>query len=394
MKVVVPNIPDLVSNLTEILESGWLTQGKYCESFESLGAKMAGTKYAVACTNATTGLDLVLRTMDPGIVLLPTNTHFATLLAVENAGHRPLLVDVDKYSLMMTVSSVQETYKFLDFKEVIQVRAIIYVSIGGNLSPDILQLKSLCSTKGIDLIEDCAHSHGSKVWGSPIADICFPHVSGGIGYAGVFSYYPTKVAFGSEGGLITTNNQRLYEQLQRLKWFGRTDHTSFEDSYSFLGLNAVMGDIQACICAHTTALLPSAIEARKSIALRYDSVLKERHKEWEIYFPHLRDDHLPNYYKYIITHHGTCDYARDALRVRLRDEGFDLEMPVFNPPLHSQPYVVKRHRYFTSGQEFPEADWGCKNHSCIPINPAMTSSQVDKVCQALEIWQERDLAKR
>ena len=84
-----------------------------------------------------------------------------------------------------------------------QTAAVIAVHIGGLISPDVPTLAELCAQHGVELVEDAAHAHGSALDG---------RAAGTFGIAGAFSFYPTKVMAGGEGGMIVTNNPTIDEE--------------------------------------------------------------------------------------------------------------------------------------------------------------------------------------
>ena len=187
----------IAERIQEVLASGQLTLGKYGAEFEAQFAKFCGVPHAIAVNSGTSSLEIILRALDVQgqDVLVPTNTFFATAAAVVHAGGRPVLVDMDPESFAVKPEDVEQCLTP-------KTAGIIVVHIGGIVSKRILELQDLARRKGLWLVEDAAHAHGSS----------FNNVkAGAFGIASSFSFYPTKVMTSGEGGMILTRDNRLVD---------------------------------------------------------------------------------------------------------------------------------------------------------------------------------------
>ncbi len=184
-----------------------LGESKYTKEFEDRFANMSDSKYALACSNGTTAIELALKAIDVKgkKVLIPSNTFFATSVAVTNAGGIIELLDMEPNSFSIDI-------KDLEKKITPEVGAVIIVHIGGIISHDISKILNVCRENKVPLVEDAAHAHFS---------LKGTHRAGSIGDIGTFSFFPTKVMTTGEGGMITTNNKDYYEKMKSLKNFGR-----------------------------------------------------------------------------------------------------------------------------------------------------------------------------
>ena len=126
-------------------------------------------------------------------MLVPTNTFFATAAAVVHAGGNPVLLDMDPESFSVRPDVVEKNLTP-------KTAGVIVVHIGGIVSAQMPALVELAKRKGLWLVEDAAHAHGSSL-GSTKA--------GAFGIASSFSFYPTKVMTSAEGGMIVTNDDRI-----------------------------------------------------------------------------------------------------------------------------------------------------------------------------------------
>ena len=184
-----------------------LGESKYVSEFEAKFGKLINSKYTIACSNGTTAIELALKAIDVKgkKVIIPSNTFFATSVAVTNSGGIVELVDMESDSFSICP-------KDLKSKLTPDVGAVIIVHIGGIISHKISKIVDLCKKMNVPLIEDAAHAHLSYRG---------KYTAGTIGDIGCFSFFPTKVMTTGEGGIVSTNNKRFYEKMKSLKNFGR-----------------------------------------------------------------------------------------------------------------------------------------------------------------------------
>lgn len=176
---------EILAEIEEILTTGQLTLGKYGRQFEEEFAGYLGTKYAVAVNSGTSALEIILRALDieGHSVIVPTNTFFATPASVIHAGGKVIFADMAD-NLCLDPDSVKQSIRE-------DTKAVILVHIGGLVPPQVREIKDICQRKGLFLIEDAAHAHGSAVDGQK---------AGTFGIAAAFSFYPTKVILDNLGG--------------------------------------------------------------------------------------------------------------------------------------------------------------------------------------------------
>ena len=181
----------ILKDISGILDSGMLTQGKYVAKFEDKFKKEINTKHAVATSSCTSALEIAIKSL--GLkntnILVTTNTWMSCANVILLTGNRPVFVDINPDTLnMCTVDLINK----LD-----NISAILWVHMAGLISPDFFKVKNICDKKNIRIIEDCAHAHGATIKGK---------MAGSLGDVGCFSFYPTKIMATGEGGMITTNN--------------------------------------------------------------------------------------------------------------------------------------------------------------------------------------------
>ena len=165
-----------------------------------------------------------------------------------------------------------------------ETAAVIAVHIGGLISPALPALAELCHDRGVHLVEDAAHAHGSTLGGRS---------AGTFGIAGAFSFYPTKVIAGGEGGIIVTDDEAIVEAAHTYRDQGKGSFLA--NFHTRLGANWRMSEPHAAIVQSQLARLDEFIAARQSLAKRYDAAADDLG---------LRPLRIPadahcNYYKYI-----------------------------------------------------------------------------------------------
>ena len=348
----------IAGRIQEILESGQLTLGKYGKAFEEEFAKLCGVSHAVAVNSGTAALEISLRALDVAgkDVLVPANTFFATVAAVVHAGARPVLMDTD---LDTFGTAPEEVERRLTPK----TAGFVVVHVGGLVSPRMGELQALAKRKGLFLVEDAAHAHGSSYEGT---------MAGAFGTAGAFSFYPTKVMTAGEGGMITTDDARIADEARIYRDQGKASFTV--NAHTRLGYNWRMSEPNAVIGLRHLLRLPEMIAGRQRVAALYDTALKD--------FVGLEPLSVPpgavcNYYKYVALLKEPRD--RTALKAELREKyGVSLTGEVYEDPIQKQPIFEQY-----ADSPLPDSERACAGHICLPVFGGMTEDQAHQVIDAL-----------
>lgn len=190
--------------LKEPLMSGWLTSGPKVREFEQLFAERHGVKHALAVTSATTALHLALVALDikeGDEVIVPAFTWVSTANVVLYCGAKVVFVDIDPFTFNIDAEDLSKRITS-------KTKAIIPVYLFG-LCADMDKIKEIAGN--IPLIEDGACAAGASYKGTP---------AGGLGTIGCFSFHPRKSVTTGEGGMITTNDDKLAEIMGMLRNHG------------------------------------------------------------------------------------------------------------------------------------------------------------------------------
>jgi dTDP-4-amino-4,6-dideoxygalactose transaminase len=349
----------IAERIQEVLASGQLTLGKYGEEFERQFARFCGTQHAVAVNSGTSALEIILRALrvQGQDVLVPTNTFFATAAAVIHAGGRPVFVDMDPESFGVRPEDLE---KRLTSK----TAGLLVVHIGGIVSRRLPELQLWAIKRGLWLVEDAAHAHGSSYQGVH---------AGAFGVAGSFSFYPTKVMTSGEGGMIVTNTASIAEEARIHRDQGKASFTV--NAHVRMGYNWRMSEPHAIIGLRHLERLPAMIEDRQRVAALYDRELRTFKNLAAVTIP---PDGVCNYYKYMAVLHERRD--RKALKLQLREQyGVSLAGEVYEEPLHKQPVFEE---YVSA--PLPVAEEYCARQVCLPIFSGMEERDALQVVRALK----------
>jgi perosamine synthetase len=349
---------DVSRMVSEALASGAMTLGPRTLELEQSFAKRHDAPHAVAVASGTAALEIALRIMgvEGREVVVPTNTFFATAAAVLHAGGRVRFADVDPDTLSLSVSTVQAALRP-------DTAAVVLVHIGGAVAPSSPAIAALCAERGIQLLEDAAHAHGSDLDGRP---------AGSFGRAAAYSFYPTKVMAAGEGGMITTGDEtvdveaRIYRDQGKAGFLGG-DHVRLGYAWRMSELHAAVGIVQL-------RRLDEFLDTRRRVAHRYDQQLAS--------IPGITP--LPasgragsNYYKYLALLDPGIDRA-ELKRTLREDHGIGMSGEVYASPLHQQPVFLD-----IADGPLPVAEDVCARHVCLPVHSDMTDDEADQVVAAL-----------
>jgi perosamine synthetase len=349
---------DIGARIDQMLHTGALTLGDNTREFESAFASVHQAPFAVAVSSGTAALEIVLRAV--GVagrdVIVPANTFAATAFAALGAGARPVFADIDPATLALGVETVSAALTP-------ETAAVVLVHIGGLITPEITALRELCERRGVALVEDAAHAHGSTHAGVH---------AGSYGVAGTFSFYPTKVITSGEGGMIVTADERIRDEALAYRDQGKAGFLG--NLHVRQGYAWRMSELHAAVGLVHLRRLDEFLAVRERVAARYAEGLRALDRLTPLAPP---ADGRSNYYKYIVMLDDGLDRAQ--LKAELK-ERFDVSLAgeVYETPLHQQPVF----EHLARGP-LPVAERVCARHICLPVHSDMTDDEVDRVLAAL-----------
>ena len=260
---------DDIDAVVKVLKGNFLTQGPKVKEFEDKFAEYVDAKYAVAVNNATSGLHLAVLALylKKGERVITTPITFAASAnCIRYVGGQVWFADIDKDTYLL---SLESTRKLIESKPKGFFKGIIAVDFAG-LPINLESFKELANEHDLWIIEDACHAPGSFFTDSKgIVQKC-----GNAKYAdvGVFSFHPVKHIACGEGGMVTTNSEKIYKKLISLRTHGITKENMAEDHGGWfyemqeLGFNYRLTDIQCALGITQLAKNNKGVIRRNEIA--------------------------------------------------------------------------------------------------------------------------------
>ena len=324
--------------VSRVLLSGNHATGETVGEFEKRLSSFVGVRGGVATNSGTSALHATLLALGVKAgdeVIMPSFVCTALINAVNYAGARPVLADVDEDNFN------------IDYKSVLarltkKTKAVIIPHMFG-LPVDIKPFLGL----GIYIIEDCAQSLGAEAGGKK---------TGSAGHAAIFSFYATKLISTGHGGMLTSNSKTILGRARDLLDFDERKNYKIRFNYH-------MTDFQAALGISQLDRLKEFIRKRIEKASYYD----RRLYELPIKLPAKKTN---IYYRYVIR----VNKDAGAIISRLKRRGIEAKRPVFKP----------LHRYFgLEKRSFPAAERVFKEAISLPIYPDLKDSDMQKTADTL-----------
>ena len=334
-----------------VLRSGWYILGSELENFEREFAEYLGAKFCVGVNSGLDALTLTLRALEIGAgaeVIVPANTYIATALAVTANGAVPVFVEPDDfYNLDAEKISAAVTEK---------TRAIIAVHLYGQAAA-MDKISAVAEKFNLQLVEDCAQSHGAKFRGK---------MTGTFG-AGCFSFYPTKNlgAFG-DGGAVVTDDENFARKIKMLRNYG----SEIKYRNELAGVNSRLDEIQAALLRVKLRHLDELTAERKNIARRYLAEIKNP----KIILPKILSGAEHVWHQFVVRTEN-----RDAFQKYLARENIQTVIHYPIPPHLAECYAGFG---FKRG-DFPVAEKFAGEVLSLPLFNGMTAAEIDFVVEVL-----------
>jgi len=303
-----------VSAVRRVILSGWVTQGPEVQAFEREFAAFTGAPFACAVSSCTTALHLALRALgaDSGSeVVTVSHSFIATANAIRYCGATPVFVDFDARTFNIDPARIEAALTR-------RTAAIPCVHQLG-MPCDLPAVLDVAKRVGVPVIEDAACAAGSEIrWNGQWERIGRPR-----GDIACFSFHPRKLVTTGDGGMLTTSNPEWDAQFRRWRQHGMSltdlarhgSDTVEHESYTDLGYNYRLTDIQAAIGREQLSRLPEVLVRRRQLAARYASLLAATGFE----APYEPDWARSNWQSFCVRLPARC--GQQAVMQRMLDEG-------------------------------------------------------------------------
>ena len=357
-----------IAALQDVLMSGWITTGPKNQELEEAFCQLTGNQHAIAVCSATAGMHVTLMALDIGPgdeVITPSQTWVSTLNMIVLLGATPVMIDVDKDTLMVTPEAVEAAITP-------RTKAIIPVHYAG--APcDIDAIHAIGERHGIPVIEDAAHAAGTY------------YKNRHVGWKGtaIFSFHAIKNMTCAEGGLIVTDDDELASRIRSLKFHGlgvdaydrQTHGRAPQAEVITPGFKYNLADINAALALVQLEKLSHANQRRTEIAQRYLRELADTPFK-PLSVPTW--DHQHAWHLFIIrVDEAACGISRDALMEKLKAMGIGTGLHF--RAAHTQKYYRERFPEVS----LPNTEWNSARICSLPLFPDMTDDDVTRVISAL-----------
>jgi dTDP-4-amino-4,6-dideoxygalactose transaminase len=343
--------------IQDVLKNGWFILGKNLERFETAFASFCGVPYAIGVGSGTEALHLSLLACDlkPGDeVITVANTCVPTIAAISFAGGIPVFIDIDRETKTMDPNRIEERISN-------RTKVILPVHLYGQCA-NMHAINSIAERFGLQVIEDCAQAHGSKINGS---------MAGSMGDFGCYSFYPSKNlgAYG-DAGMVVCRDEILAHRIKKLRNYGQSQRYVHESK----GLNSRLDDIQAAILSAKLLFLDGENNRRREIAAMYTEAFRDL--DW-IATPSEAPGRYHVFHLYVVRVPERKSFQEHLLK---HNVSTFIHYPV---PIHRQPAYVE---CLNQAEFLPLTDEQAPQLVSLPIYPELTDDQVVHVIQTVSSW--------
>lgn len=341
-----------ITAIQNVLESGFIAEGKQVREFEKLLCKYIGIKFGCAANSGTSSLHLALNCLNlqpNDEIILPSYLCTAPLNAINYTGAKPVLTDINKDDFTINIDVLEKKISK-------KTKAIIVPHMFGApadmdlINSLIIQKKKFVDTD-IAVIEDCAHSLGAKYKSNPV---------GSLGDFSVFSFYATKLVGVGFGGMVCTNRKKIFDKIRDLINFDERDNYIVRFNYKMSNLTAAIGIEQL-------KKLNYSIERRRQIAEKYNQLLKDT----DLILPVEKKYAHHIYYRYIVL----VPRKLNSIINYLQTKNIETKSPVYNP-LHR--YLKLENKYFKN------TEYVQQKALSLPIYALLKDSEIAYICENIK----------
>ncbi len=362
-----------IQQVIDVLRSGWITTGPKATEFERRFCERVGCQHAIALSSATAGMHLLLHAMDIGPgdeVITPSLTWVSTVNMIVARGATPVLVDVDRDTLMTTADLIEPHISR-------RTRLIVPIHFAG-AALDLDKIQGLSVARGIPLVEDTAHAIGSAYKNRMI---------GQQGTA-IFSFHPIKNLTTAEGGMFCTDDKSLAERIRRLKFHGlgvdafdrETQQRAPQAEVLEPGFKYNLPDMNAALGIGQLARLEVMDRKRTALAADYQNQLDAVDEIEPLGLPDYPMQHSWHLFVVRLNVERT-GLERDAFMDALREKriGTGLHFRA----VHSQKYY-RDHMPLLPEGGLPNTEWNSERILSLPLFPDMRQEDVSRVVAAIK----------
>lgn len=362
-----------IEAVLSVMKSDFLTQGPITPEFEKAISKYTKSKYSVAVINATSALHIAciaLGVKKGDLVWTSPISFVASANCAKYCGAEVDFVDIDNNTYNISISALEEKLKSAKKKNKLP-KVLIPVHLSGQ-SCDMESIKNLSKQYGFKIIEDASHAIGGsyksqKIGSCEFSDIC------------VFSFHPVKIITTCEGGVCTTNDEKLYRKMYNLRSHGIVRHQ--EDMLNEkhgdwyyeqidLGYNYRLNDLQAALGLSQLKRLDDFVEKRNKIHSKYNEIF---YCDNNLQIPFQDSLTQSSFHLYILRIKKYGSLNRKQVFEKLRNNAVFVNVHYI--PIYRQPYYTKNY----SLKDFPNSELYYEEAISLPIFPGLSENDIDNI---------------
>ena len=275
-----PNFSNhLISKVVKVIKSGKInyTFGIQGSEFEKKFSKFVGNKYSIALCNGTAALEVAIKSLNfpkKSRIMVPARSFFSSASCIVNTGHIPVFVDIDPLTQNISINDLKKKINS-------NIKAIICVHLGG-LPCDMKKIRNLLNRRKIKIIEDCSQAHGASINNKQV---------GSFGEVATWSFCTDKIISTlGEGGMISTDNKKIYEYCKRYINHGtalskKSSSEKFIYNKDIFGTNLRITEIQSVAGIEQLKNIKKIQKKREKIAKDYFKIFSMYRDYLSCYMP-------------------------------------------------------------------------------------------------------------
>jgi len=347
----------------DCLKTEWISSsGSYIDLFEKKWGDYCKKKHAVSVTSGTAALIIALKSLElksGDEVILPSFTIISCVIAVLEAGGKPVLVDCDLSTWCMIPNEIEK-------KITKKTKAILVVHMFGHPA-DMDKINQVVQGKKILIIEDAAEAHGSKYKNKNV---------GSFGYISCFSFYVNKLITTGEGGMALTNDKKIFHRMKNLRNLAFNNSQRF--SHNEIGYNYRITNIQAAVGLSQLEKLNEHIKIKRKNTLLYNQILNSYNLP--IFLPTEQKWAKSTFWMYGIMLNEDCKISAKQLAKKLWENKIETR-PLFLG-MHEQPIFKKMNLF--KNESYPNTEKLSEFGLYLPSGLKLNKYKIQKVCRTLK----------
>jgi perosamine synthetase len=347
-----------IKAVTDVLETGMLVQGKEVEKLENAIAQYIGVNHVIAVSNGTATMHIMLKALGIGPddeVIVPAFSYVATANVVELVGAKPVFVDIDIQTFNIDSSQIES-------KITPKTKAILAVHEFG-LAVNVSEIEAICKKHKLLFLEDAACALGASLNNKK---------TGSFGHSASFSLHPRKAITSGEGGLITTNDDKLAEKCRILRNHG-VDLKKGKRGFVEAGFNYRMTDFQAALVGSQFSRFEEILIQKNKIASRYINEMVNP----KVQLPLVPKGFSHSWQSFHVLLEGISQ--SEAIE-KLKEKGVGSN---YGAQCIPDVEFYKEKYAFDSEKNFPSAYKAFEQGLVLPLYPQMSSAEIATVIEAV-----------